>query len=341
ERARRSRLASWIILGLFVADAALLPLGIGDTGSEAAVLILALGLVSATVLNHAGQVGFAGALIALLITAGAIGAVVSYPAGLTLDALPAFDLMAVSVLVAASLLPRRAAFIVAAINIALITTDFVTQPHAADLKHELADATLYPSPTVATIALLARPIALQIILSVVAYLWVRGTDDAIRRADRAEEIAALEHKIAEQKRQLDYGVQQILQTHIRAANGDFGARAPLGQDNALWQISSSLNNLLARLQRAGNAEYRLQRTEEELQRLAAALQDAQSGRRPIWPAPSGTSVDPIIEIITGSSRRSPMRTGWLAAAGSSAVPALPLLTSASSRSISTAGCMQK
>src|SRR5258707_10155589 len=124
ERARRSRLASWIILGLFVADAALLPLGIGDTGSEAAVLILALGLVSATVLNHAGQVGFAGALIALLITAGAIGAVVSYPAGLTLDALPAFDLMAVSVVVAASLLPRRAAFIVAAINIALITTDF-------------------------------------------------------------------------------------------------------------------------------------------------------------------------------------------------------------------------
>jgi hypothetical protein len=308
---RRSRLASWIILGLFIGDGVLSGFGIGDIGSEAAVVILALGLVVAALFNHAGHVGFAGTLIALLIIAGTLGAVVSYPKGLTLDALPAFDLLIVSVVVAASLLPRRAAFLIAAINIALITTDFFAQPHAADLQHELSDTTLYPSPVVASISLITRPIALQIIVSVVAYLWVRGTDDAIRRADRAEEIAALEHRIAEQKRQLDYGVQQILQTHIRAANGDFGARAPLGQDNALWQISSSLNNLLARLQRAGNAEYRLQRTEEELQRLAAALQDAQSGRRPIWPAPSGTSVDPIIEIITGGTRRSlPPQSPW-------------------------------
>src|SRR5260370_40527739 len=153
--------------------------------------------------------------------------------------------------------------------------------------------------------------ALELVPALGGYLWVRGPGAAVRRAERAEEIDALEHMIAEQKRQLDIGVQQILQTHIRAANGDFGARAPLGQDNALWQISSSLNNLLARLQRAGNAEYSLQRTEEELQRLAAALQDAQSGRRPIWPAPSGTSVDPIIEIITGSSRRSmPSQSPW-------------------------------
>src|SRR5260370_36787027 len=148
--------------------------------------------------------------------------------------------------------------------------------------------------------------ALELVPALGGYLWVRGPGAAVRRAERAEEIDALEHMIAEQKRQLDIGVQQILQTHIRAANGDFGARAPLGQDNALWQISSSLNNLLARLQRAGNAEYRLQRTEEELQRLAAALQDAQSCRRPILPAPSGTSVHPISEIITRGSPLSPL-----------------------------------
>ncbi len=311
ERARRSRLAAWIILGLFIADAIILPIGIGDVGSESAVLILAIGLVGAVMLNRAGRVGLTGALLSALIILAAAGAVVAYPLGLTLDALPAFDLLAIATVVAASVLPRRAAFFVATINIVIIVLVFFLMHHAADLQKELNDKTLYPTPLIASLALLARPIALQVILAVVAYLWVRGTDDAIRRADRAEEVATLEHTIVEQKRQLDIGIQQILQTHIRVANGDFTARAPLGQDNVLWQISSSLNNLLARLQRAGNAEYHMRRTEEELQRLAAALRDAQAGRRPIWPAPSGTAVDPVIEIITGANRSSlPPPPSW-------------------------------
>lgn len=311
ERARRSRLASWIILGLFIADAIIFPIGIGDIGSEAAVVILAVGLAAAVLFNRRGWVGITGALISALIIAASVGAVVAYPLGLTLDALPAFDLLAISTVVAASVLPRQAAFVVAGINIALICSVFFLFHHATDLQAELTNKSLYSTPLLGSLALLARPVALQVILAVVAFLWVRSTDDALRRADRAEEVAALEHTIVEQKRQLDIGIQQILQTHIRVANGDFSARAPLGQDNVLWQISSSLNNLLARLQRSGNAEYRMQRTEEELQRLATALRDAQAGRRPIWPAPSGTAVDPVIEIITGANRRAlPPQSSW-------------------------------
>jgi hypothetical protein len=216
--------------------------------------------------------------------------------------LPGYDLLAVTVLVGASILPRRATFAVAAFNIAVICADYFVQPHAPDLVKEYAQ---FSGPTEAALVLLARPIALQVILAVIAYLWVRGTDDAIRRADRAEEIAALEHSIADQKRQLDLGIQQILQVHIRAANGDFTARAPLGQENVLWQIAASLNNLLARLQRAGQAEHQLRRTEEELVRLATAIDDAQSGRRPIWPAPSGTAADLIIERINRGARPQP------------------------------------
>jgi hypothetical protein len=134
---------------------------------------------------------------------------------------------------------------------------------------------------------------------------VRGTDQAIRRADRAEEIASLEHTLADQKRQLDIGIQQILQTHVRAANGDYSARAPLGQDNILWQIASSLNNLLSRLQRSGLAEHQLRRTDEEIRRLAAAIDDAQAGRKPIWPAPTGTAADLILERIRGGRRSAP------------------------------------
>ena len=100
--------------------------------------------------------------------------------------LPNYDLLAVTVVVAASVLPRLSAFIVAAINCAAIIADYFLRPHNANV---VADAALYSSVTQQTISLLVRPIVLNL-LAVVAYLWVRGTDLAIRRAERAEEIAA-------------------------------------------------------------------------------------------------------------------------------------------------------
>jgi hypothetical protein len=157
-----------------------------------------------------------------------------------------------------------------------------------------------------TIALLARPIGLQILLAIVAYLWVRGVDEQVRRADRAEEVAALEHAYAVHRQQLEIGVRQILQTHVRIANGDYNFRAPLTQDNVLWQIAVSLNNLVTRLrtssQEAGQAAHELARQNDEIQRLAMALRDLQANRRPVWPAPTGTAVDQLIAILSGRSR---------------------------------------
>jgi hypothetical protein len=294
ETARRSRLVSWIILGLLIGDLVLVPVGAGDPSTLVAVAIVGLGLLIAAILNRAGAVGLAGALIVLLICAGVMGVLLSLPNGVDLVSLPAFDLLAIAVLVATSVLPRIFAFVVAGFNVGLILLDFALQPKAADLAHA---AQVYGAA-----ALVARPIALQIIVATVAYLWVRGTEDAIRRADRAEEIAAIEHAIAEQKRQLDYGIQQILETHVRVANGDFSARAPLNQDNILWQIAASLNNLLSRLQKSGQAEYQLRRTEEEIRRLAVAIRDAQLGRAAIWPAPTGTAADLLLEVMGRGSR---------------------------------------
>jgi len=247
----------------------------------------------------------AAVLLILIINAAVMASLIGQTGGLTVDSLPAFDLLVISVVVGASLLPGLAAFLVAALNVAAIVLAFFLLPHAPDLTHELTDPDVLGGGTLAIVALLSRPIALQIIIAVVAFLWVRGADQAIRRADRAEEIAALEHTLADQKRQLDIGIQQILQTHVRAANGDYTARAPLGQDNILWQIASSLNNLLSRLQRSGQAEHQLRRTDEEIRRLAAAIDDAQSGRKPIWPAPTGTAADLILERIRGGRRAAP------------------------------------
>jgi hypothetical protein len=120
------------------------------------------------------------------------------------------------------------------------------------------------------------PIVLgQGIVSIVAFLWVRGATLALLRAERAEEIAKLEHdmvlqgaeEVAEQKQQLDASIRSIVEVHTRVANGDFDARVPLTQDNVLWQISGSLNNLLARVQR-------LRQDAAKVQQVQIALKEA-------------------------------------------------------------------
>jgi len=302
ERARRSQLASWLILGIGIVIALLLPLGLGDFGTLVALLIAAAGLVFAAALNRNGNVGVAGVLLVVLISGAVFGAVLDVPGGLSTDTLPAYDLLSIAVVVASTVIWHSAGFIVAAFDGAFVCLDFFLQLHSTDL---VADIASYGDTTVAALTLLLRPIALLVILAVVSYLWVRSMEQAVQRADRAEELAALEHAIADQKRQLDFGIQQILATHIRAANGDFTARAPLNQENVLWQIAFSLNNLLGRLQRAGQAEARLARTEDEIHRLEAAFREARSGRTPRWPAPSGTAVDGIVQMLAPNAGHLP------------------------------------
>ncbi len=293
ELVRRSRLAGWVILGILMVTVLLLPGGISAPATLTAIVIVDVGLAISAILNRRGLVTAAGSVLALLIS-GAILYAVASTGNLSLIYLPAYDLFVLSVVVAASVISGGAAFWFAGLNVGLIALDFFVQAHAEDVKASIAQY--------GAAALIDRPIALQIIVAVVAFLWVRGTDEAIRRADRAEELAALEHAVAEQRRQLEVGAQQLLETHVRVSNGEFGARAPVVQDNILWQVAASLNNLLARLQKSAQADHQLRRTEDELRRLAGAIDDAQAGRRPIWPAPTGTAADLIIERITGRSR---------------------------------------
>jgi hypothetical protein len=288
-------------------DLILLLAGVNDPGTLTAVLVFGAGLIIAAVLNRRGFVAAAATLIVVLVCVGVLGSLLSQPLGLlTLDALPAYDLLVLAVLVAASVLPRIAAFVVAAVNMGIITLDFVFQPHYTDITRVL---NYYGGTAAGTAALLSRPIALQIIVAVVAYLWVRGADEAIRRADRAEELAMMEHTLAEQKRQLDFGIRQILDTHVRIANGDLNARAPLAQDNVLYQIASALNNLLSRMTRAAAAEFMLNRTVQEADRLVASIRAARQGRPPIWPGRTGTPLDPIIDELAGHSTPRPPQLG--------------------------------
>jgi hypothetical protein len=268
-----------------------------DPTTAASILLLLLIVVVALFLNRFGkQTPAALVLIAgmdlvvegALLSAGQRG-------GLGAGWLLTFDLFIIPLITVGLLLSRRYLPFFAALHIGLILGDYYLLPHTSDL---IALVLLWNGDSIA----FARPILIQIGGALLSFVAVRSTDEAIRRADRAEEVAQLEHAFAEQRRQLEIGAQQILETHVRIANGDYTARAPLTQDNVLWQIAASLNNLLTRLQRSGQAEHQLRRTEDELRRLATAIDDAQAGRRPIWPVPTGTAADLIIERVSGRSR---------------------------------------
>jgi hypothetical protein len=176
--------------------------------------------------------------------------------------------------------------------------------------------------TLRTIELILCGITLTVLLLEGSFVF-RPT--AYKLNQTIAEIIALERSNAEQKYQLEAGIQLILQTHVQTANGNFSARAPLTEDHVLWQIAYSLNNLLARLQRLSQADIELHQTKlnaarvvgslqaqanyvqselglihTETERLVEALRDAKQKDRPILAPPSRTLLKPLYNELGGN-----------------------------------------
>ncbi len=317
ELVRRGRLSSTILLGMLLFLLAALPVAIiGSDHSLLSILIPSLvisGLV--LLLNRKGKLVTAGIVLVVGFELGYIFGLLITPNGLNVNDLPRFDLLVEPVLLAVSFFPPRSVYLVALGNSLFIWADLSFMPHQPALG-KLLDASFY--------TIIETPIALQIIVAFVTFLWVVSAEQAIKRADRAELIVALEHDLAQQahtisqqKYQLERSIQQIIETHRRVANGDYAARVPLNQTNVLWQVSGSLNNLLSRFQRLRQSEDEIQRLQARLQRmnkiehdliqtkdivkymrdsvLSAKLQGA-----PIRPMQTGTLLDPLLAELSGN-----------------------------------------
>jgi Tfp pilus assembly protein PilE len=263
-----------------------------------ALLVLLGVLVGAVFLNRRGYITLAGAVTIVIFELGLMLSILATPGGLTVFALPLFDLFVQAEMIAVSLLPVGYVFVVAGCNVAFILLALTFMPRAHDLSVVMQ--------TSAAGDAYIRPIVIQVIVAVVSYLWVRGATRAMARADRAEVIAALQHKmveqeraIAEQKEQLELGIQQILDTHVRVANGHFNARAPLMQDNVLAQLAVSLNNLLSRLQRYALAERQVQFLRTEIARVVEAVRHARLRGTSVQLERGGTPVDSVIVELNG------------------------------------------
>lgn len=263
---RRGRTISNIILILLVVNVVSIPAAINGSSPSLTYILLVTTFshIVTAALNRSKHVNSAGLLLVFGAEIAPIVNIMTAPGGLSLIVLPNFVVLMMPLVISASVLPTWWVFVVAAINCLYTVLSMTVLPQTPEFT-----ATLHTSSAIIIVPLLLS----QIIVSAVAFIWVRDATKALARADRAEEILKLEHDLAiqtraaaQQKQQLEASIQKVLETHIRVANGDYHARVPLTQDNILWQVSGSLNNLLARFQRSHQASEELQRLQYELQR---------------------------------------------------------------------------
>lgn len=250
ELFRRGRTGSQILLALYALLLISIPAGITGRNTSLITIIIGsmLALILATALNRMGMVNAAGLMVVATAIAYPTLNIMTTPGGLDMLILPLFGLLILPLVCSVSFLPEWWVFPVVLTNCLFTLYALLYAPQTGELTAVLQ----------IDFAGIITPILLvQLVVAVVAYLWVHGTVQAIKRADRAEEIARLEYDLAlqaesaaQEKQRLEASIRKIVDVHTRVANGDYSARVPLTEDNVLWQISGALNNLLTRVQRS-------------------------------------------------------------------------------------------
>ncbi|GCE22959.1 hypothetical protein [Dictyobacter kobayashii] len=295
----RTRVASILLLISFITCLAFIPAGLNSTNYHVLPPVLGLLLVTiiAIFLNRQGKVELLGILIVIAVNAALASILLTYPGfALTQNAMPIYDLFVLSVIIAVSFLPVRSVVYTTTFNCLFICLDLFLQPHTPDLQQVLIETNY---------TILLRPLAIQIIVAFITYIWVRNANRALERANQAELIAQLERDMAQQKRDLDVGIQQLLQTLVEAANGNLNVRAPYSQENVLWQVGSAVNMLISRLQRTTMNEQELNRIKGELRRLIQTVRESKRNHNNFYLMPGGTDLDPLISELLGSNLSQP------------------------------------
>ena len=301
ELYRRIRLSNIILLFGYLFTFMSVPSAIfGTQASLKYILVVQFIVVSiAFILNRRKQWIIAGLIFSVEFTLSIWGFITSTPGGLTQGTLEALTLMVIPEMIVVSMLPSWCVFIEAALNIGFVFVALAFMPLAPDLRTHLADA--YSYGVVGTAGS-------QLIVAILTFLWTRGNSQALKRADRAEEIVRLQRSlserdraIAQQKQQLDGSIHQIEVMLEQVANGNIRARIPLSKENILWSIAGKLNNLMSRFQRSATAERYLQLTYAEIARLAEVVSRSKSTNGPIHVPRRGTPVDRLILELDGTS----------------------------------------
>jgi hypothetical protein len=293
ENSRRAKLASTIMLILYILT--IPAIAASFLGKNYQMIPLLAGMFLATIIatlyNRRGKVNLAGLIMVVAYSAGMMTNIAAATGGLSLELAPWFTLLIIPEILVAALLSPGMAFAFAPIYIAFSVLAFLFMPRAAGTEEHLniifSNAVLLPG-------------ILQCTVAGISFLWASNLERALRERDRAEEVVRLERDLAEkseqmiqQKEQLEHSIDVIIQTQATVANGNLNARVPLTADNVLWSVAGTLNNLIARLQRARATEAELDQTRASAAHLAAIIRTRKHGQATPDYIYNGTMIDTI------------------------------------------------
>lgn len=197
--------------------------------------------------NRANRTLIAGFCCMIGLVIGIMTPLLFQGAGIDVGTLAIYYLFAIVEIISCALLPPAMVFLVAFLDSAVICLSLTLQPKLPTLQ-ALVQSNL--------MGVLIPPILMQAVVAAVMFLLISNLLQAIRRADRAEEITKLQREIvsyeqakAQDKQQLEDALQQIASVHAQVANGNLNARVSLTEGDVLWTVAIPLNNLLSRAQK--------------------------------------------------------------------------------------------
>lgn len=310
DRVRRSRLASALMLFLLLVLCFAAPIGL--IGANRAILAVTTTVFVAIVVsipfNRRGMVEIVGLVMTVGMTAGMYTSILATPGGMSPADKDILYLLFFSDLMVAALLPVHTVFLFAALNIAFSIYALLFAPHAPALTALLAHGG-------ATI-ILSRLVQIHLIVAGVMWILVNNLKAASQRADRAEEIARLQHDLAQitraqaqEKEDLERQMASIAQVHVQVAKGDLTARVPLMSGQTLWTLAVPLNTLLGRYQQARQAEERMQHLaqciEQAQHQWQQEIAQAMEHQRPLR-LPPDPLLAPLIQELNGKTLVQPL-----------------------------------
>jgi HAMP domain-containing protein len=297
EEARRSYAASWLLLLLSVMILFVLPVAFFRAIFLGNILFLLVTVAMQFVIfslgwfNRRGLTGVVAFSLMATITFSTLILILGKHGGIVQGDLPLFDNLSGSLLLAVMLLPLRNIFITAIVNLLLmlISLYLFASPALTSVLHTSFISVIYHFANE------------EAWVAIICWLWGTSMIQALKRADRAEEIVKLEQTISiqnrealEEKRQLEEAIQSLIETHTAVANGNYSARVPINKENVLWPLAGALNNLLSRIQIWRRDSLEMAQLRIAVTQLTSEASDARKAGVPMTFSHTGTMLDPLL-----------------------------------------------
>ncbi len=309
DRVRRGRIASPMMLFLALVLIPVAATAILGTNKHIMTVVYTLSPIIGLCLflNRKGYVTWVGLLLSLGVVGGMCMTLITTAlhGGISPTDKDILYLLFFDELFFAMLLPINTVFLAALLNLLISLAVLNLAPHTPELAALLAqggDATL-----------LFRLVEIHVLVPFALWVLVTTMQEQTERANTAEELARLQHDLAqmssqqaEQKAALEQSIALIVAVHTRVANGDLDARVPLTHDLVLWNVAGQLNTLVARYQKARQDVQHAEQLARSYERMMSlyplfrqAVQRAVREQRPLQVPRSETALDLFLQELNG------------------------------------------